>query len=40
MKIQIDLNKEISKKLAIYKIENNLKSKKDAIIKILEEKFE
>ena len=35
--IQIDLPNDINKKVAIYKINNNLKTKEQAIIKILKE---
>lgn len=35
MKIQIELNEEINKKIAIYKIKNEFKSKKEVVENIL-----
>ena len=37
MQIQLDIPEEISDKLAIYKIQNKLKNKKEVIIKLLTE---
>lgn len=39
MHIQIDISEEVMKQLALYKINNNLKSKSKAIVKILDEYF-
>jgi len=39
MKIQIDIPKELNKKLKIEKIERELKNLQETIIEILEEKF-
>jgi hypothetical protein len=35
--IQIELPDEVDKKVGIYKIVNNLKTKEDAVVKMLEE---
>lgn len=35
MKLQIDIPEEASKKLKIYKIENNLNTQEEALIEIL-----
>ena len=39
MKIQLDLGYELNKQLKLYKIQNDLKSLKEAIIEVLEQKF-
>jgi len=39
VKIQLDVPEELNKKLGIYKIQNNLITKADAMIKICEEKL-
>jgi len=39
MQIQIDIPKELNKKLKIYKIENELKDLKEVIIDILSKYF-
>lgn len=39
MKTQVDIPKEIHKKLKMYKVENELVTLPEAIIKILEEKW-
>jgi len=39
MKIQLDIPKELNKKLKIYKIENELKDLKETVISILSKFF-
>jgi len=39
MKIQFDVPEDIMKSLAFYKIEHGLKSKSEAVLKILSEYF-
>ena len=39
MKIQLDIPKELNKKLKIEKVERELKNLQETIIKILEERF-
>lgn len=39
VKIQLDISKELSDKLGIYKIQNKLDTKADSIIKICNEAF-
>ena len=39
MQTQIDIPKDLNKKLKIYRVENDFPNKETAIIKILEEKL-
>lgn len=39
MKIQLDIPKELNKKLKIYKLEKDLQTLKEAVLEILEEKL-
>ena len=39
MKIQLDIPADVMKELSLYKIQNNLVRKGDAVIKILKEYF-
>ena len=39
MKIQVDIPKELNKKLKIYKIENELKDLQEAVINVLNKYF-
>ncbi len=39
MKIQVDIPKELNKKLKIYKIENDLRDLQEAVINVLNKYF-